>query len=135
MLLLQITAKLIKEMASSDWKERRGAIAEVNEMLLKAGKRIEPNTGELFSALKLRLADKNQATQCDAISTHLHKSAKPMAETIHPPPYLDRTIARYFAACLDNYADIDELHKALMLMPSSSTGGMMDDGHHPRTPL
>ena len=37
----------------------------------------------------------------------------------------DGTIARSFAACLDNYTDIDELHKALMLMPSSSTGGMM----------
>ena len=58
-----------------------------------------------------------------------------MAEALHPPPDLDGTIARSFAACLGNYADIDELHKALMLMPSSSTGGMMvNDGRHPWTP-
>ena len=51
-----------------------------------------------------------------------------MAEALRPPPDLDGTIARSFTACLDNYADIDEIHnKALMLMPSSSTGtgGMM----------
>ena len=48
-----------------------------------------------------------------------------MAEALRPPPDPDGTIARSFAACLDNYKDIDDLHKALMLMPSSSTGGMM----------
>ena len=52
-----------------------------------------------------------------------------------PPPDPGGTIARSFAACLDNYKDIDDLHKALMLMPSSSTGGMMGVARYPRTSL
>ena len=44
-----------------------------------------------------------------------------------PPPSLDLdgAIAQAFTGCPKNYSDVGDLHKALMLMPSSSTGGVV----------
>ena len=44
---------------------------------------------------------------------------------LQPPLDPTGTIALAFSDCLRNYADIDDLHKSLMLMPSTSIGGMM----------
>ena len=65
------------------------------------------------------------AAQSSAISVHLARSSGTLSDALQPPLDPDGVIARAFSDCLRNYSDVDDLHKSLMLMPSSSTGGMM----------
>ena len=65
------------------------------------------------------------ATQSASIATHLERSSGSLSEALQPPLDPTGTIALAFSDCLRNYSDIDDLHKSLMLMPSTSTGGMM----------
>ena len=65
------------------------------------------------------------AAQSSSISTHLKKSSGTLSDALQPPLDPGGVIARAFSDCLCNYSDVDDLHKALMLMPSTSTGGMM----------
>ena len=65
------------------------------------------------------------AAQCSSISTHLKQSSGTLSGALQPPLDPGGVIARAFSDRLCNYSDVDDLHAALMLMPSSSTGGMM----------
>ncbi|XP_058078323.1 protein MOR1 isoform X2 [Magnolia sinica] len=57
----KITATLLKNLASPDWKIRLESIEAVNKILEEANKRVQPTgTGELFGALRGRLCDSNK---------------------------------------------------------------------------
>ena len=62
------------------------------------------------------------ATQSASIATHLKRSSGSLSAALQPPSNPTGTIALAFSDCLRNYSDIDDLHKSLMLMPSTSTG-------------
>ncbi|CAM6047665.1 unnamed protein product [Sphagnum compactum] len=57
----KLTASLLKNMNSPDWKARQESLEVVNTILEEANRRIQPTgTGELFMALKARLYDSNK---------------------------------------------------------------------------
>ena len=56
----KITAALIKNLGDINWKTRKEAIEEVQQIILSANKRIEANLGGLLPALKPRLAGKTK---------------------------------------------------------------------------
>lgn len=49
----QITTKLVNSIGSANWKERNAALEEVEGIIKAAGSRIQPNVGDLMSALKV----------------------------------------------------------------------------------
>ncbi|CAO2823819.1 unnamed protein product [Amaranthus hypochondriacus] len=66
----KITATLLKNFESPDWKTRLESIEAVNKILEEANKRIQPiGTGELFGALRGRLYDSNKRLVMEALST------------------------------------------------------------------
>ncbi|GAB2232981.1 hypothetical protein Droror1_Dr00002194 [Drosera rotundifolia] len=66
----KITATLLKNFESPDWKTRLESIEAVNKILEEANKRIQPSgTGELFGALRGRLYDSNKKLVMEALST------------------------------------------------------------------
>jgi cytoskeleton-associated protein 5 len=57
----KLTASLLKNMNSPDWKARQESLEVVNTILEEANRRIQPTgTGELFMGLKARLYDSNK---------------------------------------------------------------------------
>ncbi|KAG0567085.1 hypothetical protein KC19_7G108600 [Ceratodon purpureus] len=57
----KLTATLLKNMSSPDWKLRQEALESLNGIIEEANKRIQPTgTGELFMSLKARLNDSNK---------------------------------------------------------------------------
>ncbi|GAB2298703.1 Protein MICROTUBULE ORGANIZATION 1, variant 2 [Dionaea muscipula] len=66
----KITATLLKNFESPDWKTRLESIEAVNKILEEANKRIQPTgTGELFGALRGRLYDSNKKLVMEALCT------------------------------------------------------------------
>lgn len=55
-----ITPSLLGMISSSNWKERNAGVDQVIQLLAEASQRIQPNVGELFPALKGRMADSNR---------------------------------------------------------------------------
>ena len=51
-----ISGRLLTELGSAQWKERNRAVDEVEGIISGAGGRIQPNVGELLSALKVGAA-------------------------------------------------------------------------------
>lgn len=51
-----ISAKLVANLNSANWKERNAGLAEVEDILKANGNRIQPALGDLMPALKVRLA-------------------------------------------------------------------------------
>ena len=50
-----ISGRLLTELGSAQWKDRSRAVDEVEGLVTGAGGRIQPNVGELLSALKVGL--------------------------------------------------------------------------------
>ncbi len=50
-----IPCRIISAIDSAVWKERNAAVSEVEEILVAAGNRIQPNLGDLIPALKVTL--------------------------------------------------------------------------------
>jgi len=94
----QITSKLLKGLADNDWKTRKATLVELDEMLVKAGKRIEPNLGDLMPALKLRLSDKNQSVMMHTITL-----IGDLAKAVGPPIKGEARVV--MAALLTNIGD------------------------------
>ena len=55
-----ITPMLLTMISSSNWKERNAGVDGVANILAEAGNRIAPGVGDLFGALKGRMADSNR---------------------------------------------------------------------------
>ena len=49
-----ISSRLLSELGGAQWKERSRAVDEVEGLVSSAGGRIQPNVGELLSALKVQ---------------------------------------------------------------------------------
>lgn len=56
-----ISGRLLTELGSAQWKDRSRAVDEVEGLVSGAGGRIQPNVGELLSALKVKLRSRPQA--------------------------------------------------------------------------
>ena len=57
---MHITPGLLAKLGSASWKERKEGLDAVEQLLAGAGNRIEPSVGDLFIALKGRMADSNR---------------------------------------------------------------------------
>lgn len=55
-----ITPALLSNLGSANWKERKAGMDEVEGLVAAAGGRIQPHVGDLFGALKGRMADTNK---------------------------------------------------------------------------
>lgn len=57
----KITSNIIKQLNDNNWKTRKEAIEQIQQIILAANKLIQPNLGnELMPALKARLSDTNK---------------------------------------------------------------------------
>eukprot|EP00898_Chlorokybus_atmophyticus_P007131 jgi/Chlat1/7419/Chrsp6S09189 len=66
----QISPKMLTDFNSSDWKARQAAILAVDQLIANAHNRIQSTgIGELFTALKARLADSNKNLTATALNT------------------------------------------------------------------
>ncbi|GIL97467.1 hypothetical protein Vretimale_3111 [Volvox reticuliferus] len=77
----QITAELITQLCSSNWKERKAGLDAIEAILTQAGNRIQPQTGDLLPELKKRMADSNKNLTTQAL-TVLGRIAKAMGRAI-----------------------------------------------------
>ena len=77
----QITPTLIGKFDSINWKERKEALDDVEQILRNAGNRIMPSTGDLFSALKGRMSDSNRNLTAQALRV-VTKLASAMGQPI-----------------------------------------------------
>jgi hypothetical protein len=53
-------ASAVAALGSANWKERKAALDEIEAAVAAAGGRIQPGVGDLFPALKGRMADSNK---------------------------------------------------------------------------
>lgn len=88
-----ITPALITLLASSNWKERKQGLEDVEGVLSAAGNRITPNTGELMPALKARIGDSNKNLAVLAMQVFA-KICKAMGKPIdrHGRPVLSASV-------------------------------------------
>lgn len=58
-------AELVPRLSDKDWKVRKAAIDEADKLLDSAGCHITPNLADIFSGMKLVLADTNKVGRCE----------------------------------------------------------------------
>jgi len=63
----QVNDKIAAQLNSSNWKERKAGLDEIEQLLVDSGNRIQPTVGDLFPALKGRLSDMNKNLIAQAI--------------------------------------------------------------------
>ncbi|KAJ9516943.1 hypothetical protein QJQ45_027414, partial [Haematococcus lacustris] len=93
-----ITPSLLESLGSSNWKDRKQAMDNVEAAITSAGGRIQPQVGDLIAGLKPRMTDSNKNLGVQALGL-LASLAKAMGKPI------DRAARALLAPALKNLSD------------------------------
>jgi len=98
----KITAKLIKDLGSAQWKERQAALDAVDGLVNSAGRRVNPASlgVELMPALRGRLTDSNKMLTIQALGT-----IALVAEACGPGSATEKAFRPVFPEFLKSWAD------------------------------
>ena len=55
-----VNDRIVPRLNDANWKERKAAMDDIEQLLVESGNRIQPTVGDLFPALKGRLSDANK---------------------------------------------------------------------------
>ncbi|KAG1659479.1 hypothetical protein FOA52_005506 [Chlamydomonas sp. UWO 241] len=111
------SAALLTNLGSSNWKDRKQGLDDVEQILTSAGSRISPSLGDLVPALKARLGDSNKNLVMQALGL-----VSKLARAIGRPA--DRSLRPLLSAALKNASDGKPLVRSAVTDMCDAWAGM-----------